>query len=175
MARMDISDDVQTKHVREAYRLLNKSIIRVEQPDIQLGADQEEEEMQDVVEEGVMEERPTEAAAAKKKMLLSFEEYKTISNMIVVHMRREETRLEAEEKEGIHRSDVVEWYLNHVADQIETEEELIEKKDMFEKVLDRLIYHDQIIIPLTRVGLKGSDQETEEDPMLVVHPNYIID
>ncbi|CAH1118294.1 unnamed protein product [Phaedon cochleariae] len=177
MARMDISDDVQTKHVREAYRLLNKSIIRVEQPDIQLGADQEEEGMPEDVDEGVMEERPTEAApgAAKKKMLLSFEEYKTISNMIVVHMRREETRLEAEEKEGIHRSDVVEWYLNHVADQIETEEELIEKKDMFEKVLDRLIYHDQIIIPLTRVGLKGSDQETEEDPMLVVHPNYIID
>lgn len=47
----------------------------------------------------------------------------------------------AEGQGGIHRSDVVEWYLNHIADQIESEEELIEKKDMFEKVLDRLIYH----------------------------------
>lgn len=45
-----------------------------------------------------------------------------------------------EGKGGIHRSDVVEWYLNSIADQIETEEELIEKKDMFEKILDRLIY-----------------------------------
>lgn len=45
-----------------------------------------------------------------------------------------------EGKGGIHRSDVVEWYLASIADQIETEEELIEKKDMFEKILDRLIY-----------------------------------
>lgn len=33
---------VQPKHVKEAFRLLNKSIIRVETPDINL--DQEEEE-----------------------------------------------------------------------------------------------------------------------------------
>nr|XP_023030018.1 DNA replication licensing factor Mcm6 [Leptinotarsa decemlineata] len=174
MARMDISDEVQTKHVREAFRLLNKSIIRVEQPDIQLGDDQQE-----VTEDDNMEVDSTpepSQTVTKKKMVLSFEEYKALSNMIVVHMRREETRMEAEGKEGIHRSDVVEWYLNQIADQIETEEELVEKKDMFEKVLDRLIYHDQIIIPLTRSGLKGSDQEEEtEDALLVVHPNYVVD
>ncbi|KAJ8949178.1 hypothetical protein NQ318_021671 [Aromia moschata] len=152
MARMDISDDVQPKHVREAYRLLNKSIIRVEQPDIQLGDDPEQ---------SIHEEEPTLEASQpepvqpvqKKKMVLSFKKG----------------------KEGMHRSDVVEWYLNHIADQIESEDELIERKDMFEKLLDRLIYHDQIIIPLSKVGLKGSDQEEDDDPMLVVHPNYIIE
>lgn len=37
-------------------------------------------------------------------------------------------------------------------------------------------WQDQIIIPLTISGLKGSDQEEEDDdPMLVVHPNYLID
>lgn len=45
----------------------------------------------------------------------------------------------------MHRSNVVEWYLNNIADQIETEEELIEKKDMFEKIMDRLIYHVSIM------------------------------
>lgn len=39
------------------------------------------------------------------------------------------------------RSGVVEWYLNLIADQIESEEELIEKKDLIQKVVDRLIYH----------------------------------
>lgn len=36
---------------------------------------------------------------------------------------------------------------------------------------------DQVIIPLTTMDLakKGKDQEEEEDPMLVVHPNYILD
>ncbi|XP_018568170.1 DNA replication licensing factor Mcm6 [Anoplophora glabripennis] len=173
MARMDISDEVQPKHVREAYRLLNKSIIRVEQPDIQLGDEQD-------ADHSIQEEQPVNditpepsQTAQKKKMVVSFEEYKTISNMIVVHMRREEAK---KGDKGMHRSEVVEWYLNHIADQIETEEELIERKDLFEKVLDRLIYHDQIIIPLTMIGLKGSDQEEEgDDPELVVHPNYIIE
>ena len=38
---------VQCKHVKEAFRLLNKSIIRVEQPDIHL-EEEEETEQQDV-------------------------------------------------------------------------------------------------------------------------------
>ena len=34
MARLSCKDEVQPKHVKEAFRLLNKSIIRVETPDI---------------------------------------------------------------------------------------------------------------------------------------------
>jgi DNA replication licensing factor MCM6 len=43
--------------------------------------------------------------------------------------------------EGLKRSDVVAWYLEQVQDQIETEEELLERKTLVEKVIDRLIYH----------------------------------
>ncbi|XP_050315049.1 DNA replication licensing factor Mcm6-like [Anthonomus grandis grandis] len=177
MARMDISDEVQPKHVKEAYRLLNKSIIRVEQPDIHLEADENHSIHEDEVIEEETPQTPTPVQqSGKKKMVLSFEEYKNLSNMIVVYMRRQEAKME-EEGTGVHRSDVVEWYLNHIADQIESEEELIEKKDLLEKVLDRLIYHDQIIIPLTKMGLKGKSQEEEEEenPLLVVHPNYVIE
>ena len=35
MARLHCEDMVQPKHVREAFRLLNRSIIRVETPDIE--------------------------------------------------------------------------------------------------------------------------------------------
>ena len=35
MARLHCEDTVQPKHVREAFRLLNRSIIRVETPDIE--------------------------------------------------------------------------------------------------------------------------------------------
>lgn len=170
MARMEISEEVQIKHVKEAFRLMNKSIIRVEQPDIHLD-DNDGPMVEDEVSTVEEESQPV-----KKKLVLSFEEYKTLSNMIVVHMRREETKCEEENREGLKRSDLIEWYLTHIADQIESEDELLEKKELVEKVIERLIYHDQVIIPLTRVGLKGgNDQTDEEDPTLVVHPNYIID
>ncbi|KAG7251503.1 hypothetical protein CRUP_003913, partial [Coryphaenoides rupestris] len=47
MARMHCCDEVQPKHVKEAFRLLNKSIIRVETPDINLEQDDPLEEEQE--------------------------------------------------------------------------------------------------------------------------------
>lgn len=44
MAKMSCCDEVSPKHVQEAFRLLNKSIIRVETPDI----DFDDEKVQDV-------------------------------------------------------------------------------------------------------------------------------
>lgn len=174
MARMEISDEVLPKHVKEAYRLLNKSIIRVEQPDIHLDKDQEMVDGDVIAEEPeTQEETP---AVQKKKLVLSFEEYKMLSNMIVIHMRREEARSEEDSSEGMRRSGLIDWYLNKIIDQIESEDELVEKKQLIEKVIDRLIYHDNVIIELSKVGLKGSQEEQEEDdPLLVVHPSYIID
>ena len=46
------------------------------------------------------------------------------------------------------KSEVVNWYLEEISGDIESQEELLEKKLVVEKVLDRLIYHDLIIIPL---------------------------
>jgi len=46
---------VQPKHIKEAFRLLSKSIIRVEQPDIHL----EEDEMQQAVDEDAMDVEPS--------------------------------------------------------------------------------------------------------------------
>ncbi len=47
---MHCQDEVQPKHVKEAFRLLNKSIIRVESPDIQF---EEEDAEQMDIETGV--------------------------------------------------------------------------------------------------------------------------
>lgn len=192
MARMEISEEVTTKHVQEAFRLLNKSIIRVEQPDIHL----DDEDQEDIPIHNALDDNNGTSAMdiedaadesrtqpTKKKLILSFEEYKTLSDMIVVHMRREETKIEDEAQEGVHRSDLINWYLTLIADQIESEDDLLEKRELVDKVIDRLIYHDQIIIPLKTVGgMRGKDKkdkgdkaEEDEDPLLVVHPNYIID
>jgi DNA replication licensing factor MCM6 len=39
------------------------------------------------------------------------------------------------------KSELVNWYLEQIVDQIESEDELAEKKALVDKVIDRLMYH----------------------------------
>lgn len=37
-------------------------------------------------------------------------------------------------------------------------------------------FQDQVIIPLSRTGLAGKEEVAEdEDPLLVVHPNFVLE
>lgn len=193
MARLHCQDHVQPKHVKEAFRLLNKSIIRVEQPVINF--EEEEEEMFDVNENDketesmdTEEQTPTEETqektsptkpSKKKPLHMSFEEYKVTSNLLALYMRQQEEK-EEEGFEGVRKSSVVNWYLKEMEAEIDTEAELLERKEKVEKVIDRLIHHDNIIIELAQTGItdeKGGDSEIikEEDPLLVVHPNFTLE
>ncbi|XP_042581511.1 DNA replication licensing factor MCM6 [Cyprinus carpio] len=202
MARMHCCDEVQPKHVKEAFRLLNKSIIRVETPDINL--DQEEEEAMEEEEDdnqmnghdapnGVngdvngevnghestngINGHGVNGESAKPSLRLSFAEYKRISNLLVLHLRHAE---EAEDETALKKSEVVNWYLKEIESEIDSEMELINKKAMIEKVIYRLVHYDYILIELTQSGLKGSAESSgtesqEEDVTLVVNPNYTFD
>ncbi|XP_013418015.1 zygotic DNA replication licensing factor mcm6-B [Lingula anatina] len=190
MARMHCQDEVQPKHVKEAFRLLNKSIIRVEQPDIHLEEEEEEEDggQMEVDDEDTVTSQqsdkentsPEESQQEKKGMKMTYEEYKQIANLITLYMRKTEEETEAADSAGLRKSDVVSWYLKEIESEIETEAELMEKKTLIEKVIYRLVHHDHVIIELSQTGIKGRKQEEdqlhrEEDPLLVVHPNYVID
>ncbi|CAN7939797.1 unnamed protein product, partial [Ixodes hexagonus] len=188
IARMHCNDLVLPKHVKEAYRLLNKSIIRVEQPDINLYEEEEEDEAMELDAGDVPNgadavadddrngkgKKGEKAAEAHKALTLSYEEYKKVANLLVLHLLKEEARTEEAGSEGTRRMSLVNWYLKEVESEIDSEEELlVQRKTIVEKVIDRLIGHDHVIIALSASGLKGSDQEEEEDPILVVHPNFV--
>lgn len=182
-AKMECSGEVLPRHVNEAYRLLNKSIIRVEQPDIHLG-DEEQQNMEvdeNVPENGQDHENGEEAPATTKKTFsLTFDEYKNLSNMLILHLREEEANCIAQgtDTEGIKKSDLIQWYLEQIQEMLETEDDLIERKFLVERLIDRLITHDQVLIPLRTAELKHKgdhDMEEEDDPFLMVHPNYVID
>ncbi len=51
---------------------------------------------------------------------------------------------------------VVNWYLGEmIAQEIgDSQEELLEKKQIVEKVLDRLAYHDNVLVPISKTGLQ---------------------
>lgn len=197
MARMHCCDEVQPKHVKEAFRLLNKSIIRVETPDVNLEQEDEleEEEEQQQQEEGNaipngvnginghvdglnghadgVNGHAEPGSQPKPSLRLSFSEYKRISNLLVLHLRRAE---EAEEEEELKKSAVVNWYLKEIESEIDSEEELVNKKGLIEKVLHRLVHYDHILIELSQAGLKGSESASaEEEAVLVVNPNYILE
>jgi len=44
-------------------------------------------------------------------------------------------------KGGIRKSELIAWYLDQIQDQLDSEEELLERKNFIEKIIDRLTYH----------------------------------
>ena len=219
------SRQVQPKHVKEAFRLLNKSIVRVETPDVNLDQDQEMEEEEgengtqplvllplysrylhvlkplrlsagrDVPNgangiNGLVNEHADRMnghsdgtnrgangvegladvvsghsdSGPKPPLRLTFPEYRRISNLLVLHLRRAEEGkapethtfymwtvcyavvnclpvCAAEEEEELKKSAVINWYLKEMESEIDSEEELIHKKSLIEKVLHRLVHY----------------------------------
>ena len=187
MARMGCSDQVLPKHVKEAYRLLNKSIIRVDQPDIQF---EDEEAVAALLEEDEMEVDNAEdhhqnvaspdpnadaggvpaSQNAKKQLRLTYEEYKTMASLFVHYLRRKET-------EDVRKKDLVSWYIEETltSENIESQEELVERKQIVEKVLDRLAHNDNVLVPLNSKNNLRDEEVVDDNPILIVHPNYIED
>ncbi|XP_005049719.1 PREDICTED: DNA replication licensing factor MCM6 [Ficedula albicollis] len=193
MARMHCCDEVHPKHVKEAFRLLNKSIIRVETPDVNLDQDDEQQMEDQEDQDGVNGEAEAPAgvnglvnginghsedvnkdAAPKASLRLGFSEYRRISNLLVLHLRKAE---EEEDDTALKRSELINWYLKEIESEIESEEELINKKKIIERVIHRLTHYDHILIELSQSGLRGSREEEtfDDDPYLVVNPNYLLE
>ncbi|TRY55802.1 hypothetical protein DNTS_025648 [Danionella cerebrum] len=199
MARMYCSDEVQPKHVKEAFRLLNKSIIRVDSPDINFDQEQDDDGQNEMfgqemevhngggvngqaleamdTDRNENQEKPADAVASKPALRMTFAEYKRVSNLLVLHMQKME---QLDEEASLKRSELINWYLKEIESEIDSEAELVAKKNLIEKVLHRLIHYDHIIIELTKTGLTkmGADGEepvSEDDPFLVVNPNYILE
>lgn len=93
LAKLECLEEVEIRHVKEARRLLSKSIVRVERPDIELN--EEDAERNDMPMETEEEANASSAEAEmpsdeppKKKLTLSYDEYKNISNTLVLYMRK---------------------------------------------------------------------------------------
>merc|ERR1719445_142111 len=99
-ARLHCSEEVSARHVKEAYRLLNKSIIRVDQPDVDLNEEDDvpEEENVDAPMETEEENEPTETA--KKSLKLTYDKYKKMSFMLIDFIRKREEITEGEAGDG---------------------------------------------------------------------------
>ena len=163
LARLHCDNVVSPKYVKEAARLLKKSIISVDSEDIPLFdfEQQAEAEEKEEKKEGD-EEQQDEDEAAEKPMTIGYDEYMKIANLVVYYIRRKEIEPEA----GIKQGDVINEVMKELGDELEGDEDLELKNKIIGFVISRLIEVDHIIL------VKEDNEENKMERILIVHPNY---
>lgn len=73
---------------------------------------------------------------------------------------------------GVHQSELVDWYLEMIEETVESEVELRTQKMIVERVIRRLVTEDGVLIEL---NVEAGDDKPQSDPILVVHPNYVLE
>jgi DNA replication licensing factor MCM6 len=197
IAKMHCQEHIDIKDVQEAYRLLSKAIIHVDQPDIDLNEYNRPTAVaptEEAMEEDIQE------TTTKDDMKISVDEYKRLTNMMVYQLRKMDEEQEAESQAngtnvvmpGVKRRELINWVLEQLADEINSLDELARKKATLDKIIDRLVHVDEILIQLdkrtvsqfgmtteTKDGTSAeTEEEDDEDPegnnlYLIVHPNYV--
>lgn len=173
LARLHCAAQVSVEHVNQATKLLSKSIIRVEQPDIALDDDFDAEPVMEVDEdkENETDGMETDDTAEKRakvdqsKLKITFEKYKHLADMLVLHMRSDEEAVSEEDYEGVRQDSLIDWYLEMIEGDLETEEDLLIQRTICHRVIRRLVTEDHVLIEM------DSD---EKNPLLCVHPNYVV-
>ena len=100
------------------------------------------------------------------QLRISFEEYKKISNMLILHMRDYEEKNRDDGEGALRKAALVDWYIGQVEGELQSEQDMIGRINMTEKVIDRLVKVDNVLLEI---------EGEEADPFLVVHPNYMVE
>ncbi|KAI0980354.1 hypothetical protein GJ496_004922 [Pomphorhynchus laevis] len=189
VARLYCSDEVRPRHVREAVHLLATSTIRVEQPDILLSA-ADYQEGDDSLQppyatpQSEISNPSYQMTREDSSTKLNFDQYSRITKLLVSAIQKAEEDNLYESGQQWRKSNLVNWYLEQIQNEINTEEELLNRKDTIEKVIDRMCNVDHMLISLTdhsggisredRSGDDAVDEGSVDDPYIVIHPNYDI-
>jgi DNA replication licensing factor MCM6 len=142
LARLYCEDEVKPKHVKEAFRLLQTSIIRIENEDIdldeletrepvQVPTPSEDQEMTDAAVPADSSSAES-ALAAKKKYSITHDKFIKMKNMMALHLSRV-----GEDEDGIKHNDLVQWYLEQIEDELQSVEQLEEAKALAERVVKK--------------------------------------
>lgn len=175
LARLHADPVVSVRYVREAARLLKASIIRIESDAIDLDAGGSlPANLGAAGSEGVADEQRAGQPAATR-LTLSYDDYLRVSNMLVYQLRRHETEVELRATTddaaialGMRKSDLVNWYLEQIEAEIDSEATLLLRRRQAAAVIERLVKKDGVLVEITADGTEKS-----VDAVVVVHPNYV--
>ena len=167
IAKANCVDDVTPNFVREAFNLLRQSIISVEKDDVEVedeeddvlnngttngrtdrdgdspmadGDDNDDDDDQDGGDDG-----PDGAAAGRasqtpapqqsRRTKITYDKYMAILNLLVRRVNEDEMTA----GEGVEHEDLIVWYLEQKEDEINTEQEMEEERELARKVVKRMV------------------------------------
>jgi len=135
IARANCVKDITPEFVKEAYNLLQQSIIHVEKDDVEMDDEDEENQPAEVQADAEAPEQPAEEPAPKKeKTKVTYDKYIKMMNLIVRRLNEDDLA----GGQGIERDELIMWYLEQVEEDIATEEQHQEEAELIRKVLKRL-------------------------------------
>eukprot|EP01084_Bolivina_argentea_P101843 182521_1 len=166
LARLHCDGVVSPKYVKEAARLLKKSIISVDSEDVPL-FDYEQPEEEKEQKEGKEEDGKEDAAAAeeeeeKEQLTINYNVYMQTANLIVHSIRRKE----AEPEQGLKQIDIHKIVMNERQDQLEGDDDMEREMRVLKFIIHRLIEVDHILL------IKEDHDTDVTQRVLIVHPNY---
>ncbi|KAJ1905063.1 MCM DNA helicase complex subunit mcm6 [Coemansia sp. IMI 209127] len=199
LARAHCSETISVSHVREAVRLLRRSIVHIEMEDVDVyeesdaaaAGEEEEGAMQpdDVIEDAIADstEQPL---SSRKKVTIKRDDFDRIRSMLVHRLYEAEQRSSTsntdaenamdDDNEGVRQEDLVDWYLLQREDVLESEEAMFTEQKMAKTVLKYLVATEGCVIALRNATGMDDDEARDEDdgprgPLLMLHPNFAID
>ena len=184
-ARLHLDSEVKSEYVQEAFRLLKKSIIRVETGRVQL--DEEEEEPTSAKAPAKAERRSAqsqedgattqEKGPQKKRTAMPFEKYKAIATEMGRCLRRKEeataARATEEQEEGedtsgsVKQESLIEWYFeNHPEEYagLDSSEEVQEVWSTIHKVVNKLVKDRFFIVVKEGEEEAPAEEDDEQQP-----------
>ncbi|KAJ2780030.1 MCM DNA helicase complex subunit mcm6 [Coemansia javaensis] len=187
LARAHCAETITTAHVREAVRLLRRSIVHVEMDDVDVldgpadaAAEPPRVQPDDVLEAG---DAPMtqDAAPQPTKVTIKRDDFDRIRAMLVLRLHEAEQQQGAEDAEGVRQMDLIDWYLEQREDAIATEQDLEQEQLRARMVVKYLTDVEGCVLALRNAVPDGDDDAAaptdahERGPLLVLHPNFAID
>jgi len=175
LARAELQDLISHKYVREAARLLKKSIISVDSPDVALddfGYEGQDNEAEAGGANDSMMGGEDDDDKTAQKASVTYSEYVKITNQIVAHIRRQALEKDDDGEllpPHLDESKLDNWYSAQLMAAHEDEDtgdladKISAKIKTFRFVVERLIKADKILI---------RTRNEDGSSVLEVHPNY---
>jgi len=144
LARVHLDENILPSYVKEASRLLKKSIINVDMPSVELDdfeakVNEERERLAKDNENVIMEDDTH--ADQKSKIKVTGTDYEKIKNVIIQFVKE----LEKQEIK-VRQKDIVDFYIENNLENIENQQQAYEETKKIVAVIDRLVNSDNILI-----------------------------
>ncbi|KAJ2793275.1 MCM DNA helicase complex subunit mcm6, partial [Coemansia guatemalensis] len=200
LARAHCSDVITVAHVREAVRLLRRSIVHVEMDDVDVADDAADPaETADAgtdVLARVLDDADA-SAAQPHKVTIKREDFDRIRAMLVLKLHEVEEKDSARQgaaeataepsdgaeasDEGMRHADLIDWYLAQREDVMESELDFAAEQQKATMVLKYMLDVEGCVIALRNAEPEQPSEEAPGDdseprgPLLMLHPNFAID